>query len=227
MESWTGIKTMAKSANPISARDGDNDNERLVSRVAAVTVAFWVWKIVTTTGGDLCGDLLSITLGLGYLGALAVSLAAWAAVLVAKFRLSRFQSVGFWAAMWLSATAGAEISDTLGRGLGWGDVGACGALLLIMLSILTIWYAMPDGVAVDRVTRGRDELFYWATALAANSLGSVLGDTLGDRLGLDLPARLGVAALFLALMWGLYRWVPPRGRVFPFWAAFVVSRLWV
>lgn len=199
----------------------------MIDRVAAVTMAFWAWKIVTTTGGDLCGDLLSMTLGLGYLGALAVSLVAWVAVLLTQSRLSRFRTAAFWVAMWLSATAGAGISDTLGRGMGLGDVGASGALLLIMLSILTVWYALPEGVAIDGITRARDEGFYWATALAANSLGSVLGDTLGDRLGLDVVGRLLLAAVVLALMAALYRVVPRRGRVFPFWAAFVVSRLWL
>lgn len=213
-------------AHEIPSGDGNKSMQQAVSRVAAVTLAFWVWKIVTTTGGDLCGDLLSITLGLGYLGGLWVSLVAWLVALTAKFRIPRFRTAGFWLAMWLSATLGAEISDTLARGLGLGDVGACGTLLLMMLSILTVWYALPGGVATDRVTSGRDELFYWATALAANSLGSVLGDTLGDRMGLDPVGRVAVAAVLLALMWALYRWIP-RGRVFPFWAAFVVSRLWI
>ena len=43
------------------------------SKVAAVTLAFWVMKIAATTLGETAGDLLSMTLGLGCMAASVLS----------------------------------------------------------------------------------------------------------------------------------------------------------
>lgn len=51
-------------------------------KVATITLSFWMLKVITTTAGDLTGDLLSITLGLGYVLALIVALGVTAALRV-------------------------------------------------------------------------------------------------------------------------------------------------
>ena len=42
------------------------------SKVPAVTLLFWILKILATTLGETAGDTLSMTLQLGYLAATAV-----------------------------------------------------------------------------------------------------------------------------------------------------------
>lgn len=43
------------------------------SKTAAVTVYFWVMKILATTLGEMAGDFISMTLGLGYYAGLAIT----------------------------------------------------------------------------------------------------------------------------------------------------------
>ncbi len=67
---------MTRKAMP--ARNGAAE---AASTVAAATVSFWIVKILVTTVGDLSGDALSISLGLGDALALAVALVAFLALL--------------------------------------------------------------------------------------------------------------------------------------------------
>jgi len=61
----------------MSASDADS----LHSKVAAVTLGFWVMKIAATTLGETAGDLLSMTLNLGYVASSAILLAIFAGLL--------------------------------------------------------------------------------------------------------------------------------------------------
>ena len=67
---------MTRKAMP--ARNGAAE---AASKVAAATVSFRIVKILVTTVGDLSGDALSISLGLGDALALAVALVAFLALL--------------------------------------------------------------------------------------------------------------------------------------------------
>ena len=67
---------MTRKAMP--ARNGAAE---AASNVAAATVSFWIVKTLVTTVGDLSGDALSISLGLGDALALAVALVAFLALL--------------------------------------------------------------------------------------------------------------------------------------------------
>ncbi|MEZ5485774.1 MAG: hypothetical protein R3F01_11530, partial [Lysobacteraceae bacterium] len=44
----------------------ETDAPNVASKVAKVTLAFWIIKIAATTLGETGGDLISMTLGLGY-----------------------------------------------------------------------------------------------------------------------------------------------------------------
>lgn len=55
--------------------------QAVASKVPAVTLGFWILKILATTLGETGGDTVSMTLGLGYLVSSAIFLGA--AILVA------------------------------------------------------------------------------------------------------------------------------------------------
>ena len=46
-----------------------------LSKVARVTLAFWVMKVLSTTLGETAGDYISMTLGMGYYAGLAITFA--------------------------------------------------------------------------------------------------------------------------------------------------------
>ena len=65
------------------------------SKVARVTLAFWVMKVLATTLGETAGDFISMTLGLGYYAGLAITFAILALVLFLQITACRYDPVLF------------------------------------------------------------------------------------------------------------------------------------
>lgn len=195
-----------------------------LGKIPAIGMSFWLLKVLVTTLGDLSGDLLSIALHLGYRLALAASVLAMLALLVAQLRSTRPRAWLFWALMLASSAVGAEVSDAMARAVGWGTATTALVLLGGLVAILLSW-AMCRGLpAPGFIGSRRDEVWFWAAALAGNGLGSVLGDLLGDRWGLGLAASSALYAAMLVALWVLGRATRFDRRLL-FWAAFVPSRI--
>lgn len=65
--------------------NGDNNAHLAsMSKVAEITLAFWILKILATTLGETAGDYLSMSLNLGYYIGLAITFAILIVVLVAE-----------------------------------------------------------------------------------------------------------------------------------------------
>jgi uncharacterized membrane-anchored protein len=195
-----------------------------LGKIPAIGMSFWLLKVLATTLGDLTGDLLSIALHLGYRLALAASVLAMLALLVAQLRSERLRPWLFWALMLASSAVGAEVSDALARALGWGTAVTALVLLGGLVAILLSWGMCRGLPAPGFIGNRRDEVWFWAAALAGNALGSVLGDLLGDRWGLGLAASSALYAAMLAAFWALGRATRIDRRLL-FWAAFVPSRI--
>ena len=56
------------------------------NKIAAITLVFWLLKIIATTLGETLGDLLSMTLNLGYGKAFLITLAFFLVVLVIQLK---------------------------------------------------------------------------------------------------------------------------------------------
>ena len=52
-----------------------------LNKVAQISILFWLMKIIATTLGETFGDYLSMTLGLGYLTGIIITLVCFLAVL--------------------------------------------------------------------------------------------------------------------------------------------------
>ena len=199
---------------------------RIASRstIPAVSVSVWLLKVCATTLGDLSGDALSVALHLGYMPALTASVQILVALLAARLSLNRSRRWLFWVLMVAISTVGAEVSDVMARAFGWGTVTTALVLLGGLVAILLSW-AMCRGLpAPGFIGNRRDEVWFWAAALAGNALGSVLGDLLGDRWGLGLAASSALYVAMLAAFWALGRATRIDRRLL-FWAAFIPSRI--
>ena len=107
--------------------------------VDGLGVSLWV----TFALGAAAEDLLSEGLALGYAVALAVFAAAIALVALAFSRRLLAAVPAFWAAYVLTRPLGASVGDLLSQapadgGLGLGTVATSGALLLVILALVTL-----------------------------------------------------------------------------------------
>ncbi len=205
-----------------------------MSKVPAITLGFWIAKILATTLGETAGDAVTMSwLGettnaasnaiSGYLIGTLIFGIALLALVALQIRARRFHPFLYWATIIASTTAGTTLADFATRSLGIGYTGGSALLLMLVLASLGSWKAVEGKVSTDQIITARTEAFYWTTITFSQTLGTALGDWAADTGGLGY---LGAAALFgglIALVALLY-FTTHTSRVALFWAAFILTR---
>jgi uncharacterized membrane-anchored protein len=205
-----------------------------LTKVPAITLGFWIIKILATTLGETGGDSVSMSwlgettpeAGQGGLNGYLVGTAIFGVLLIvlvwAQIRARKFNAWLYWATIVASTTAGTTLADFATRSIGIGYPG--GSLLLFALVLISLfaWYKATGSISVDTVVSPREELFYWVTITFSQTLGTALGDWIADS-----SLGYGGGALFfgalLALIAALYFW-SRISHVLLFWAAFILTR---
>src|ERR1051325_3172693 len=102
-----------------------------LSKVPAVTLSFWIIKILATTLGETGGDALSMSMNLGYVVASAIFAAIFVVLVAAQVRARTFHPFLYWSVIVATTTLGTTLADFADRSLGIGYAG--GSLLLFIL----------------------------------------------------------------------------------------------
>jgi uncharacterized membrane-anchored protein len=210
-------------ANAIAAEPVTTAGSPRMSKVPAATLGFWLVKICATTVGETGGDAASMTLGLGYAVSTLVFLACFALTLVAQVSSRRFHPVVYWSLVVATTTVGTTTSDYFDRTLGLGYVTSSALLLACVIALLIVWKRVAGAVAFDRIVSRTDEIFYWATILVSNTLGTALGDFTATTAGLGFERGAVVFAGLIALI-GVATFATRAPRSLLFWAAYVLTR---
>jgi uncharacterized membrane-anchored protein len=193
------------------------------SKVPAVTLLFWILKILATTLGETAGDTVSMSMRLGYLAATEVFAAIFVLAVVVQIAAPRFHPWIYWATIIATTTVGTTLADFATRSLGIGYAGGSTLLLALLLSSLAAWHRTLGTVSVDSVSSPRAELFYWVTIMFSQTLGTALGDWTADTAGLGYTGAAAVFGGLLALVAVAYVWTSASHTLL-FWAAFVLTR---
>ena len=141
-----------------------------LNKVARITVYFWIMKEVATTLGEMLGDFFSMTLKLGYIISLAITVVLFLVVLIIQLKSLKYHPATYWLVIVGTTTVGTEISDLMDRTLGLGY--ALGSLILFSCLLITLflWHKNEREIKVYPITQIRIEIFYWVTILFSNSL---------------------------------------------------------
>jgi uncharacterized membrane-anchored protein len=200
-----------------------SDLQEAASKVPAVTLGFWIIKVLATTLGETGGDTVSMSLKLGYLVGTAIFLTILIVLVVAQMAAKRFHPFLYWATIVASTTAGTTMADFATRSLGIGYPGGSLLLLASVLGSLLAWRLTVGAVETDTVSTPKTEAFYWITITFSQTLGTALGDWAADTGGLGYIGASIVFAVMLGVVAGLYFWTG-ISRVALFWAAFILTR---
>lgn len=195
----------------------------ILSKVPAVTLGFWIIKILATTLGETAGDTVTMTMKLGYLAGTGVFMAVLAVLVWRQIASKRFHPFLYWATIIASTTAGTALADFATRSLGIGYTGGSLLLLTCVLASLAAWRWTSGSIASDAISSPRAEAFYWLTITFSQTLGTALGDWTADTGGLGYVGAALVFGVLLAVVAGLYFWTNVN-RVMLFWAAFILTR---
>jgi uncharacterized membrane-anchored protein len=194
-----------------------------LSKVPAVTLGFWVIKILATTLGETGGDTVTMTLDWGYLAGVTLFGVVLVALVVAQISVKRFYPILYWATIVASTTFGTTLADFADRSLGIGYTGGSLLLLCCLLATLGLWHRSEGTVSVDTVSTPKVEAFYWATITFSQTLGTALGDWLADTRGFGYERGALVFTAALVAVVALYYWTGVS-RVTLFWVAFILTR---
>lgn len=195
----------------------------LISKVPAVTLGFWVIKILATTLGETAGDTVTMTMKLGYLAGTGIFMTLLAVLVWRQIAAKRFHPFLYWATIVASTTAGTALADFATRSLGIGYTGGSLLLLACVLASLAAWRWTTGSISSDAISTPRAEAFYWLTVTFSQTLGTALGDWTADTGGLGYVGAALVFGALLAAVAGLYFWTKVN-RVMLFWAAFILTR---
>lgn len=194
-----------------------------LAKVPAITLGFWIIKILATTLGETGGDAVSMSMGLGYLTGSAIFLFIFCLAVVLQIRKESFSAPVYWFAIIASTTVGTTLADFADRSLGIGYPGGATLLYIALIASLTIWYLAIGSVNVSTINTPKAEMFYWVTIMISQTLGTALGDWTADTAGLGYVGAAGIFCAALLLIIVLY-FATAVSRVFLFWAAFILTR---
>lgn len=193
------------------------------NKVAEITLLFWIIKIFATTLGETFGDLLSMTLDLGYIVSLSIILVVFLIILIVQIKSERFHPVLYWVTIIATTTLGTEISDFMDRTLEVGYMMGSVILFTGLLVVLLTWRWQFKTITIYPIYETKVEIFYWLAILFSNSLGTAFGDFLSDNVGLSYAEGALVCAGIILLVVVLH-YTTNINEILLFWIAFIFTR---
>lgn len=199
------------------------EKQEALSKVPAVTLIFWLIKILATTLGETGGDAVSMSMGLGYLVGTGIFAAIFLIAVLVQMAAKKFHPFVYWMTIIATTTVGTTLADFADRSLGIGYAGGTSILFALLMGSLLLWYRTMGSVAVDTVSSPKSEMFYWVTIMFSQTLGTALGDWTADTAGLGFGGGATVFSGLLAAIAAAYFWTKISHTVL-FWAAFILTR---
>lgn len=192
-------------------------------KIPEVTLLFWIMKIAATTLGETAGDLLSMTLKIGYALSSIILIGFFFITLVTQLKSKKYYPLLYWSVILSTSTAGTTMSDYMDRTLGLGYARGTLILIAILTSIFAYWRYSAHSFSVQNITTFKVELLYWTAILFSNTLGTALGDFLADSSGLGFSGGALLIGSLIALT-VLANYFTRISKTLLFWIAFVLTR---
>ena len=194
-----------------------------MKKIPEITILFWIMKICATTLGETAGDLLSMTMNVGYAMSSLILISGFFTILIIQLFSKTYNPIIYWSVILSTSTAGTTISDYMDRTLGFGYATGSLILITILLIIFSLWYVSEKSLSVTNITSFKGEVFYWIAILFSNTLGTAVGDYLADDSGMGFLGGAYLVGSLLAII-VLAKYFTKISAVFLFWIAFVLTR---
>jgi uncharacterized membrane-anchored protein len=194
----------------------------MLNKVPAVTLAFWVIKIMSTTVGETGADYLAVHVGLGtaITGAITVSLLL--ATLLLQLQMRRYVPWIYWLTVVLVSIVGTQITDALTDRLGISLYASTAAFAAALAATFAVWYGTERTLSIHTIVTTRRELFYWAAILFTFALGTAAGDLATEALGLGFNVGVVSFGALIAAIGAAYYF--GANAVLTFWLAYILTR---
>ncbi|MGA7675623.1 MAG: hypothetical protein WCA78_11360 [Rhizomicrobium sp.] len=194
-----------------------------MNKLPQITLIFWIMKISATTLGETGGDLLSMTLNVGYAVSSMILIGVFLVTLVTQLATKRYHPLLYWTVILSTSTAGTTMSDFMDRTLKLGYPTGAAILFAILLTIFAFWHFTKASFSVVNIRSVKVETMYWTAILFSNTLGTALGDFLADSSGLGFAGGAMLIGGLIVLV-TLANYFTSISKTLLFWIAFVLTR---
>jgi uncharacterized membrane-anchored protein len=131
--------------NPSPARIDGHSPEwpmEMLNKVPAVTLVFWIIRIMTTTVGETGADFLVVRVGLGTAITGAIMASILIGMLVVQLSARRYVPWVYWQTVVLGSIVGTQITDAMTDQLGISLYASTAAFTVTLIAIFAVWYAV-------------------------------------------------------------------------------------
>ena len=193
-----------------------------LNKVPAVTLSFWIIKIMSTTVGETGADFLAVNAGFGQAVTRAVMGALLAVALFMQLRTRRYTPWIYWLTVVLVSVVGTQITDLLTDGLGVSLYVSTSVFAVLLAGIFAVWYWVERSLSIHEIVTRRRELFYWSAILCTFALGTAAGDLATEALGLGFTWGAVAFGVLIALTYTAWRM--GGNAVLTFWIGYILTR---
>nr|WP_294900256.1 hypothetical protein [uncultured Pedobacter sp.] len=197
--------------------------KNMLNKVPAVTLIFWIIKIMATTIGETAADLLSVTLNLGLVVTSYIMAILLLGVIIIQFRSKKYIPWLYWLVVVFISVMGTLISDNLVDNMGVSLVTTSIVFAVLLIGIFIFWYLNEKTLSVHTITTTKREFFYWGAILFTFALGTSAGDLLSEYFGLGYPLAAMLFSGCIAVIYLAYKFIN-LNAVLAFWLAYILTR---
>ena len=113
--------------------------EHPLSKVPEVVLGFWIIKILATTLGETGGDMLSMSMNLGYAVSTLILFLPFLVLVTLQIKAKRFHAFLYWGVIVGTTLAGTTMADFADRSLHIGYPGGTSILFALVILSLLAW----------------------------------------------------------------------------------------
>lgn len=197
--------------------------EAMLNKVPAVTLVFWLIKVLSTTVGETGADFLIFKLHVGLPLTTLIMGALLVLIMTLQLRSVRYEPWIYWLCVVQVSIFGTLLTDSLVDAYGVALTTTTVFFSVALGLTFALWYACERSLSIRTIYRGRREYFYWLAILMTFALGTAAGDWVAEelRLGYAVSALLFLTAIGLV---GVAHYVFKLDAVPSFWLAYILTR---
>lgn len=193
------------------------------NRVPAVTIDFWLIKLMAVTMGETGADYLAVNLGLGLPKTSLIMSLALLVVLGLQFSRKRYVPWCYWVAVISISVVGTLVTDNLVDNLGISLVATTMAFSIALIVTFVIWYKVERTLSIHSIFTTRRETFYWLAILLTFALGTAAGDLIAEKFALGYFATGILFGMIVVSLAGGYAFLG-LDPILGFWLAYIFTR---
>lgn len=195
----------------------------MLNKVPAITISFWIIKILATTVGETAADFLNVKMNLGLMLTSEIMAGLFAIALAVQLASKRYIPGVYWTIVVLISVVGTLVSDTLVDTWNIPLATTSGIFASALIIVFFIWARSEKTLSVHVIRTTKREAFYWSAILFTFALGTSAGDLAAEASHLGYPLSALMFASGIALTYAAYRMFRINS-VLAFWIAYILTR---